>query len=63
MNLCLLSGQCVDERTILPPLGWFQVTWLGVSVELQFWIQLPSFLTVSLSETLISLEFILVYFS
>lgn len=63
MNLCLLSGQCLDQRTILPPLMCFQVTWLGVSVELPFWTKLPSFLTVSLSEMIISLEFTLVSFS
>lgn len=63
MNLGLLSGQCLDQKAILPPLICFQVMWLGVSLALQFWTELPSFLTVSLSETLISLEFILVYFS
>lgn len=63
MSLCLLSGQCLDQRTILPPLICFQVAWLGVSVEVPFWTKLRSFLTASLSEMLISLEFILVSFS
>lgn len=63
MNLYLLSGQCLDQKTILPLLICFQVMGLWVSAELQFGAKLSSFLTMTLSESFISLEFILVCFS
>lgn len=50
MNQYLLSGQYLDQKTILPPSICFQVMQLWVSAELQVWTKLPSFLTVTVSE-------------